>query len=1040
MMSSNEVSPPASAGVSATSGLICVHCGRACRSAAGLKCHLRRCQPESVLSPSVSVPAEPSPRNFVCDHCGRGFSSQRGRSLHVKSAHPAAYFAERSRLAPSRTTWTTQEDALLRRCASAVLQASGPLALRALAREVGIQFPTRSVEAVFKRLSKLDKDEPLFTPPVSLSAVGPSSSSPSPAPPAVCEPDQVEFYRTSLLHSAVKLLTDSPCQALASGDLLSVASDLLMGEAQLSDSAARLDAHAAVVFPRRWRPGVNRRPTVVARPTASHKLRRAQYAEVQARLAKNAMAGAQFILSGDWRNAPCPEAPLPPGTLEFWRELTERPSEPDQRPIQPPTTVAWEILEPITATDVTGNLRLMQGSAAGIDGLSAKDLLKWSPAAIAGYLNIILAIGHLPAQHCTCRTTLVPKVSTPTLPSEYRPIAVVSPLPTARFQFGFQERDGTAEATSLLHGMLRYAVSAPRSIAVAVLDVAKAFDSVNHGTLLRAAEANGAPPLLTTLLASTYSRATTYILDAEVRCQRGVRQGDPLSPLLFNCALSEALSYSDRQLGFDLTGVTVDSIAYADDLVLFAESPHRLQQRLDGLANGLSLAGMVLNSAKCLSFYVQALGKEKSACLCPCDVSIGGSVLRSLGPTDTFKYLGVPFSYRGKVTVGHRSALSGMLEELTRAPLKPQQRITLLKRHCVPKLLHKLVLGAVHRNTLKRLDVQVRQSVRRWLKLPADTPTSFLHAPIVDGGLGIPCLSVLVPFAKRRRLDSVLSSAEPVVRAAATMPSAISGLRLAAQPVRMGHTVLASKDDARNYWRNELYNSADGRPLAQFAKSACASHWLSSPARVFPWLYLRGIQLRAGVLSTKSRRSRGAGITDVLCRGQCGQRETLFHILQCCQVTHRARVWRHNLAMKLLASKLIARGHEVLVEPHIPEGQTFKKPDIVVCADDRLTVVDVAVADEDLMDTVYAGKTRHYSTVEVEGNLRRILGKPADFPVSHAPAIFSSRGALSPRSEASLKLLGLSKFDLSDLCLAVIRGSLKAYDVYVRGAGNGENQ
>nr|VZI50403.1 unnamed protein product [Spirometra erinaceieuropaei] len=208
-----------------------------------------------------------------------------------------------------------------------------------------------------------------------------------------------------------------------------------------------------------------------------------------------------------------------------------------------------------------------------------------------------------------------------------------------------------------------------------------------------------APPLLTTLLSSSYSRTSTYILDAEVRCQRDVRQGNPLSPLLFNCALSEALSYSDRQLGFDLAGTTVDSIAYADDLVLFAESPHRLQQRLDGLANGLSLAGMVLNSAKCVSFYVQALGKEKSACLCPCEVSIRRSVLRSLGPRNTFKYLRVPFSYRGKVTVGHRSVLSDMLDEITRAPLKPQQRIALLKRHCVPKLLHELVLGTAHRNT-----------------------------------------------------------------------------------------------------------------------------------------------------------------------------------------------------------------------------------------------------------------------------------------------------------------------------------------------------
>ncbi|KAL7053459.1 hypothetical protein AAHC03_027108 [Spirometra sp. Aus1] len=134
--------------------------------------------------------------------------------------------------------------------------------------------------------------------------------------------------------------------------------------------------------------------------------------------------------------------------------------------------------------------------------------------------------------------------------------------------------------------------------------------------------------------------------------------------------------------------------------------------------------------------------------------------------------------------------------------------------------------------------------------------------------------------------------------------------------------------------------------------------------------------------------------------------------------------------MKLLVSKLAGRGHEVLIEPHIPEGQTFKMPDSVVCAEDALTVVDVSVSGDELMDTVYAGKIRHYSTVEVEGNLRRILGKPADIPILHVPAIFSSRGSISPRSEARLRLLGLSTFDLSDLCLTVIRGSLKAYDVY----------
>ncbi|KAL7053105.1 hypothetical protein AAHC03_025738 [Spirometra sp. Aus1] len=119
--------------------------------------------------------------------------------------------------------------------------------------------------------------------------------------------------------------------------------------------------------------------------------------------------------------------------------------------------------------------------------------------------------------------------------------------------------------------------------------------------------------------------------------------------------------------------------------------------------------------------------------------------------------------------------------------------------------------------------------------------------------------------------------------------------------------------------------------------------------------------------------------------------------------------------MRLLVSKLAGRGHKVLIEPHIPEGQTFKMSDSVVCAEDALTVVDVSVTGEELMDTVYAGKIRRYSTVEVEGNLRRILGKPADIPILHVPDMFSSRGSISPHS------------------------SLKAYGVYVRGAGSAEN-
>ncbi|VDM00305.1 unnamed protein product [Schistocephalus solidus] len=713
------------------------------------------------VSVAMSLPTHPSSGNFLCDHCPRGFSSVCGRSQHMMSAHPAANFSERGRLAPSRTNWTAQADALLRSCASAVVKAAGPLALRALARKVVVKFPMRIVVAVFRRLSKLHKDEPLFALSGQLSPAGPTSPIPLTAP--ICLTDQAQCCQNSLLHLAVKLLTESPGQALASGDLLSLAFDLLMGEELLPEAAPRLDAHALCLS-----------TTLATQNESTTNCSCAPHRQVQTKMGS----------------------------------LTERPSAPDQRPVSPPHAVDRELLDPISAADVTQNLWLMHGAAAGIDGLSARDQLQWSPGTIAGYLNVIQRL----------------------------------------------EQDGTAEVTSLLHGILRHAISAPRSIAVAVLDVAKAFDSVNHGTLLRAAETNGAPPLLLNLLTSFYSPKHTFKLGTEVRCQRGIRQCDPLCPLLFNCAFSEAITYSDRQLGFDLAGTTVDSITYADDLVLFAKSPLRFQQRLDGLANGLFLAGMLLNSAKCASIYVRALE-------------------------------------------GHRPILAGMLDELSRAPLKAQQRVSLLKRHLPPKVFLELIQGAVHH-----------------------------------------------------------------------------------------------------------------------------------------------IQLQAGVLSTKSRRNRRTGSTDILCRGQCGQRDTLFHVLQCCKLTHQARVWRQNQVMKIQASKLVKRGYKMLLELHIPEGWSFRKPDLVLCAKDGLSVLDIVVTGEDLMEMVYAGKVHHYSTADVKEKLRRILDHPADFPISHEPAILLSRGALHPRIEARLRLLGRSKLHFSDLCLMVVRGSLKAYDVYMRGGSGNVNR
>ncbi|KAL7061246.1 hypothetical protein AAHC03_09129 [Spirometra sp. Aus1] len=135
--------------------------------------------------------------------------------------------------------------------------------------------------------------------------------------------------------------------------------------------------------------------------------------------------------------------------------------------------------------------------------------------------------------------------------------------------------------------------------------------------------------------------------------------------------------------------------------------------------------------------------------------------------------------------------------------------------------------------------------------------------------------------------------------------------------------------------------------------------------------------------------------------------------------------------MKTAAAKMRRNKSDVLLEPHVPEGSSYCNSDIVVCEKGAIQVIDVAIAGEGHMDRVYTRKVGRYSTDEIATKLRAIFGKPSEYPVLHKPAIFSSRGGILRNPEKNLKSIGLTDYDISDLCVLAIRGSLKAYNVHV---------
>ena len=75
------------------------------------------------------------------------------------------------------------------------------------------------------------------------------------------------------------------------------------------------------------------------------------------------------------------------------------------------------------------------------------------------------------------------------------------------------------------------------------------------------------------------------------------------------------------------------------------------------------------------------------------------------------------------------------------------------------------------RHTLDYMDKMSRAAVRGWLRLPKDTPISFIHADSKDGGLSVQRLPLIIPLLRVKRVVRMVGSLDPVVRAITELPA-----------------------------------------------------------------------------------------------------------------------------------------------------------------------------------------------------------------------------------------------------------------------------
>lgn len=669
-------------------------------------------------------------------------------------------------------------------------------------------------------------------------------------------------------------------------------------------------------------------------------------------------------------------------------------------------------------------------TACGPDGLTAATWKEVPRSLRALFFNVILLSGTMPAELLRARTTMLPKTERPRSEAEYRPITVASVavrqlhrilamrlervVRHVKCQRGLRRGlDGIGANVVALEDILYDARVKRRELRLAIMDVEKAFDRVSHRAIMNIMAGRSWPAPIVQYIEAVYRDGTTAIGGGpSLMVARGIRQGDPLSSVLFNIIMDHVLLALPGRVGYNHGAVRVNSLAFADDVVLLASSEAGIRTLATSFAGALEEVGLNINLAK--SMYIPLVNRGGRMVI-PREgatLVVGDRELQAARAGASWVYLGVPFGTAGSMAVGFPEVRAA-LDKLAAAPLKPLQKLEMLRTHILPSFLHRLVLARTHRKVLEKIDIATRALVRRWLRLPHDSANAYIHGPVGDGGLGVMRTALLVPELKAQR----------VARARAEV--------FGAEAPGDGPTAAQRRVTAAA----RLHATTDGADLVGTRKSWASSQWLRrGDAFTSGRKGVAMVRVHSGSVPSRVRVSRGRRENlPVACRAGCAAMETAAHAIQVCPVTRTARCARHNYACRLLATYASIKRWQVWVEPHFQLADRGYRPDIVISNRSGTWILDVSICSGGPtrpVERVSRDKVEKYAGAQVAQAVAGLVGcEPEEVKV--LAVTITWKGVWDPASVRGLRVIGYPRFLMEWITVGVLVGSSFVWSVFL---------
>jgi hypothetical protein len=293
-------------------------------------------------------------------------------------------------------------------------------------------------------------------------------------------------------------------------------------------------------------------------------------------------------------------------------------------------------------------------------------------------------------------------------------------------QFGFIHSRSTIQALTIYSEILKYANYHKTPLHALYIDIKKAFDSVQHWTILQILNHLNAPPNFIKIIEFIFNSSTTQFITSHgltdpVKFMRGVKQGDPISPILFILYMIP-LQWSLKRINtFACPLLPLNHLCYADDLLLLSYSAQHMKLLFNTVKKYCDLTHLQIHPTK--SSLSSIYSSENLS------LDIDNTPIKKIPPNEPYKYLGIHIPLDLNIEPHFNSIVTSSSHNVTfyctKRYLSTPLLIKLINTCIIPKITYTTQIFLPNNQTLNKLDHKITAALNRFINLPENAPGEY---------------------------------------------------------------------------------------------------------------------------------------------------------------------------------------------------------------------------------------------------------------------------------------------------------------------------